>query len=855
MVRRLVGPMACILAVLAVVVGGAQGAGTIYTTHFFDWYKVTADRSYDTAAREWTYSPAWARYGIRTEEIGNTQHYYATQMRMIRKAGFDGIHYEWYGQRPSDEFMAAIRETHMPVALFYDVEIGGQAKYLVVPTEQFAAKLADDVGSFYDRIPRCLWLRQGDGALPVILYCYRFDTSANDPAAWDRFYRSLLSGLKKRVGSSVHIYWTDSGSMQGMYAYQHFPEISSYTFGWWGGQTQVGARAVTLIAGYDDGGSTVQGRTTRTMANDVRFLEENVAMARMCRPPLVFHYGWNEFLEGEHIMPDTTWGDWRLRALASIVSDLKKPTPQPALPRTLILADDLLPAYARKGDLAYESERALLGDYRYLFPRADVALGSTVTPAELRKYQVVVALDRDRTPEQERNLVTLARSGQTRVVVFAPKNPAGSQFTSGPRKPAMEGMHPIPTDQWVSAQRDVDVDVTRFPIVHLRVRNSPGTLYHVRFQGVDQAGKTWSNMNNGQLDFQVSAGKWVERAENARKILEESAGRPIQRITGILFYLDGVSQTANYSADLADVRFTDESGNVGARVDFSKPSDWRYFQNFTNDPKGERCVGSFKLSGANNGAVHLSLHGYNVSGFAVDTTSEVFAPRPEARVLAWGTQERIRVPLVIQRGNLFFVNTLSSSPVVYGALMPALGFHGFRVARHTTFAAVRTDLRITNTTAPTILPREELPIDWVRMIHPPKIPVAVSYPYPATTRPLAMMRTHKGISESVPLVTEVSRRDGSCGNFGEVTVGPDETVDLYRLPVRVQPLRGEVALIRVSDYTRSGAVLTVLGRGEVRLTPTKPGLRLLMNGHPAPARLKGPYTVRLTGPMPFASTP
>jgi hypothetical protein len=146
----------------------ADGA-SLYTTHFFDWYKVTDQQPYESLQRAFTFRPDWEGVGLEPAEVGVSQRYYSVQFRMIRTAGFDGIHYEWYGVQPSDECIAALRETGTRTAMFYDMEIRFSKRPLFIkPTDAFLGEMLADIGSFYERIPRDLRLRERDGSIPLI---------------------------------------------------------------------------------------------------------------------------------------------------------------------------------------------------------------------------------------------------------------------------------------------------------------------------------------------------------------------------------------------------------------------------------------------------------------------------------------------------------------------------------------------------------------------------------------------------------------------------------------------------------------------------------------------------------------
>jgi len=115
---------------------------TLFTTHFFDWYRVTEQQPYEAMQRVFTFRPDWESVGLQPSEVGVSQRYYSVQFRMIQRAGFDGIHYEWFGAQPSDPCVAALRETRTKAAMFYDQEIRFHGTPMFIkPTDEFRNRL------------------------------------------------------------------------------------------------------------------------------------------------------------------------------------------------------------------------------------------------------------------------------------------------------------------------------------------------------------------------------------------------------------------------------------------------------------------------------------------------------------------------------------------------------------------------------------------------------------------------------------------------------------------------------------------------------------------------------------------
>jgi hypothetical protein len=832
---------------------GAETSSTLYTTHFFDWYRVTPQQPYEAIQKVFTFRPDWESVGLSPNEVGVSQRYYSVQFRMIQRAGFDGIHYEWFGTQPSSECIAALEETRTRVAMFYDMEIRFNGRPLFIkPTDVFAKEVLDDVGSFYDRVPKNLWLHEADGSIPLIFYGYQFDQSYRDVSLWHDFYRKLLDGLREKLGAPVRIYWTDCGALCQTYAFQHFPEISSYSFSWWGGQRQIGARSVTFVVHYDDRGAVVGGRTARTMSYDSRFLEEHLQLARLTKPRLIFNYGWNEYFEGEHIFPDTTWGDWRLRTMSAIVSNLRTATPKPLTP-VIVLADDLYAGdIARQG--SRDAEQALLGAFRYLFPQAETRLGADVEPP-LDRTTVIIAMGRNRTEQQEKRLLSLAQNGKAKVVFYEPDpehtGPLVRAFASGPRKRPLAEDAPPPANQWVGAEIPVDVDAARYPFLRIRVRNSPNTFYHIRVVGTDTDGKSHENHDNqSPLDWRSTGGQWEERRENVKAILEAYAGKTITKFTGLVVIVNAMSTPGDFSAEFADAEFIDADGNVGLRVPLGEPSAARYRASFANTGRSSYPFGAMEPGGASSGRLKLILRARYAADQPLDPSSQAFAFQPGVEALAWSSwppadggtpsSASVRIPLVLRKGNVFWVNTLSPHARVYGPLMSALGLPPCRMAEHIQFQQVKGVTTVQRPRALTILGRDPLPIPWVRFFHPEDVKMPIAYPWPATATPLAAVKKRGGKESPVVVTTVISKT--RLTPAGQAEMQPGDTLDIYRVPVRIVPAKGTVQ-VRSVRLKPGLFQLDLSGGARATITPLASGVAVSRANKPVSGPLRTPCTV------------
>jgi hypothetical protein len=853
--RGLARTLSCVAALAPLPAAAAQErAATIYTTHFFDWYRVTSEQPYAAHQRVWTFRPDWEGIGLRPDEVGVNERYYAVQFEMIRKAGFDGIHYEWFGQQPSAEFLRAMAATKTRVAMFYDQEIRFVGKpAFIKPTDAFRAEVVRDVASFYERIPRELRLLEADGSVPLIFYGYQFDQSVRSVETWHAFYQGLLDDLGRVLGAPPRIYWTDSGALCETYAFQRFPEIHSFSFAWWGAQRQLNPASVTFVMHYDDKGAGVGGRAARSAAYDPRFAEEHLGLARMSSPRLVFNYGWNEFYEGENILPDRTWGRWRLDAMAAIVGDLRKRTATVG-PPVLLLMDDLY-AHELRTPGSSEALHALTGAYRYLWPQsiARVQGGARDLPAG---RPVVLSLSRDRTEAEERELVAAADSGRARVVFFTPDprrgGPLVARFASGPRTRPVEGFPMPPANQWVGAEIKVDVDAARYPFLGLRVRNSPNTFYHVRVIGEDSEGVRHENHDNqSPLDWRVTAGDWQDRRENMKAVVEAYAGKPIRRFVGVVVIVNGVATPGDFSADVSEMAFCDASGAEKVAVPLGDAARMKYRASFENTGAPGFPFGAVRPA-RDAAAFQLHMKARYATDVPLDATTQSFTPRPGAQVLAWAAWPPpgaarsagmpVRVPLVLKRGNLYWVNTLAPHLGVYGPLMAALGMPRPRMAHHLVFQGAGKAMAEQRSKTPTVVPRAELPLQYVRLYHPADMPDQSAYLWPATTRPLAAVRRRAGRAIPEPVTVVIAR--GRVEPVGMARLDPGDVLDVWRAPVRVIA----EGTVRVTAARRGAYVLRLEGRGSARVKPTGPHVRLLRNGKPVRGAVRLPCVVTVSGP-------
>ena len=749
------------------------------TTHFFDWYEVSEKSSRDVLQKHWTYRVDWGALGITPGEIGRSVHYYEAQFQKIRDAGFDGLHYEWTGGKPKPQLIEALRKTNLPAAMFYDMEIhfSGRPEF-ITPTEAFAREFVGDVASFYRAVPRDLWLHDRNGRLPVVVYGYAFDRKVTDPAPWDRFYRAIIQGVEQAVGDRVVFHWTNSGAPQQMYGFQHFPQIQSYIFNEASPQDPTGAHSVTFVVHYDDLGPSFlrKGeRPARWIRNDIRYLQEDLWLAKHTNPDLVFNYGWNELYEGEHLLPDSSWGTWRYELASAMVKDIKAHS-RADLPRVLAIADDFLPAL-RTADPATTilllREMRMLGQLRAALPQAEVALSGHVD--DLTPYAAVFALNMLKRPEEES---ALERCG--RPVVFAnplltSATPLAARFTTAPRKPLSDPVRG-PSNEYVSVTRKVDVDLARFPLVQYRFRNSPGAIFHIRYYGLDRQGNEVQAWYEGSpTEYRATRGQWQADQANVAEIAKHALKAPLARLSRIEVILDDLEDNGTFTLDMDYLRFASPAGEVGCTVALDPRKDWTVHSDFEHIPGARQRFGFATVEAEGRSLPRITLTAVVSEKVVppVDESTCRIEPREGVERLVDAVVEGNRVPVLLARGGAYWLNTYNPSDRCWEALIPRLMKaelnHGV-VFRSTSHSVTPEGVTSETNEGVTIIRDEPLPIDRVRLVAPPELARSLPQALPVSPRQPSL-RVVQGTRSSIPL-------PDARGGRATILLEPGEVVDL-----------------------------------------------------------------------------
>lgn len=368
---------------------------TLFVVQFFDWYRSSSKANLKRMSEKWTYEVCWEDIGISPSEIGKTVNYYLRQWEMIKDAGFDGISWEWHGNNPSSNCLEALKRADLKIMMFYDMEQSFYPqKSFIKPTDEFAGSVIKAVASFYNSIPRDLWLIRSDGSIPMIFYGYQFDRSLEFYVGdWDRFYSSLIHGIYESLKAPPRIYWTDSKVPQQIYAFQHFSNISPFAPSPTHHQAPINARSYSFVLNYDDLGSFKMGKERRLIVNDIRYIQEMLWLAKHTPSELIFFNSWNGFPEGTNIIPDEAYGDWRYRLASAIIEEIKRYR-QEDLPKALIIADDILLVLEEGDSITKErvmKEIEMLYKLRWIIPHSETVISNHFDTSIVGSYDVIIA--------------------------------------------------------------------------------------------------------------------------------------------------------------------------------------------------------------------------------------------------------------------------------------------------------------------------------------------------------------------------------------------------------------------------------------------------------------------------------
>lgn len=206
----------------------------------------------------------------------------------------------------------------------------------------------------------------------------------------------------------------------------------------------------------------------------------------------------------------------------------------------------------------------MLGLLRAALPQVEVVLSGHVS--DLTPYAAVFAMNVLKNPLEES---ALERSG--RPLVFAnplltSATPLGARFTAAARKPLNDPGRG-PANEYVAVTRKVDVDLSRFPLVQYRFRNSPGALFHIRYYGLDRQGnevQAW--YEGGPTEHRATRGQWLADQANVAEVTRHVLKEPLSRLSRIEVILDDMEDNGTFTLEMDYLRFSSPAGEVGLSV-------------------------------------------------------------------------------------------------------------------------------------------------------------------------------------------------------------------------------------------------------------------------------------------------
>lgn len=401
--------------------------------HFFDWF----------GAQVWNESTFvepfdWSKIGTSLADRG-TEKFYEQQFRYIKKLGVSDLAWEFNATRggtltyPPQAAVDAARIVGLGLAPVYDLEITLQVysgspnirPELATPgaitaTPETSKMICKDLSSFYTHVPTNLIGHDAKGSVPIFVFGFGFDDTHLDPALWNKFSDTLKLCMTRVAGPNFKFYWSATNHPMEEHLFQHdrnhfvpWQFVSDMP------QSQFAPDSVTLNFGFDNLGVQRRDHLPRVIRVDPRYIEEAAWVAASTRPSLLFIYGWNEPFEGSFLFPSKTWGEMKGRLASYFIHKIQ--TELPALPKTLIIADDLDDLYTtRKGDWHLTLLREmLLYRMRLLAPQSDVILESQVTPEILHRYQAIIDLTSAKSASLVNEVIKAGDDG-ARLLVFDP---------------------------------------------------------------------------------------------------------------------------------------------------------------------------------------------------------------------------------------------------------------------------------------------------------------------------------------------------------------------------------------------------------------------------------------------------
>lgn len=319
---------------------------------YFDWDRYPEMKavrfgapSNEVAQKLWVHPQELRAAGLSLEDVCSTERWYDLAFGAARRIGFDALAWETMPNhdprvRPNAAALAALRRHGLKVAPLLDWEIGHTrvadlAGAYLTPDERSAAGLLDILDAAVGYVPRDLRL---DESGRPILFVFSYGFPSSNGAPWDGFFAALRAGFRKQLGADPIVYWTRSDAPGFVAALIHESDwIRPFTFLSGGIH---GPGSVTTSLWFDSRGAAMRDGVTRIVRDDPRMAIEVRALLDARRPPLLFHYGLNEMLEGADLLPLHPEGARRAEALRALLAR-PEGTNAGLIPDVTFVVDDL----------------------------------------------------------------------------------------------------------------------------------------------------------------------------------------------------------------------------------------------------------------------------------------------------------------------------------------------------------------------------------------------------------------------------------------------------------------------------------------------------------------------------------
>jgi hypothetical protein len=419
----------------------------------------------------------------------------------------------------------------------------------------------------------------------------------------------------------------------------------------------------------------------------------------------------------------------------------------------------------------------LLTRLRSLVPQARVALAGDAP--DLSEYDFIFSLNTAKHPAEE---TALAQCGGS--VVYANPDltvdtPMTRLFTEQPRRPLARPERG-PANEYVVTSRSLDVSLAEFPFLEYRARNSAGTVFHIRYSGLNTDGKevqAW--YESSPTDDRATGGQWQEGRVNLAEIARQAAGEPVTRLARIEIILDDTDKNGDFTLDLDYLRIIAADGRTGWAEDFETVNPWAVHASFEGTTGAEDRFDLIAQTENGNtfGRVKLRAVVSDVFPDGLDECTRMIVPLDGVRVLATADFEGKKVPLVLSQGKRYWLNTYSPDDRCWEALfseLMATALNRGVLFRSYSHAVTAAGLSSEENHSVSIIQQEPLPVDCVRLVAPPELNTPLPHTLPNVPGQMRLRVIH-GNREEIPFPDPES-------DPPTVTLQPGEVVEITTNP-------------------------------------------------------------------------